>query len=84
MWSLGGWGVLKGDRHHIWNKHFTLCGCVCVYVCVCVCVSEAGGTVRLYKQAACYFLAAALPETLEALSEAPRHHLEVVSKRKAS
>ena len=84
--------MLKGDRHHIWSKHCTLCGCGCVCVCVracvracvCACVraSDAGGTVCLCKQAACYFLAPVPLETLEALSETPRQHFEVASKRK--
>ena len=28
-------GALSSDRHHIWNKHCTLCVCVCVCVPVC-------------------------------------------------
>lgn len=54
-----------------------------MWLCLCVCVCEVGGTVRLCKQAASYFLALVPPETLEALSEAPLCHLKVVSKRKA-
>ncbi len=53
---------------------------LCVIVCVCVCV--VGRAVHLCKQAACYFLAPALPATLEALSEAPPCHFKVVRKRK--
>lgn len=56
--------------------------CVADCVCVSLCVCEVGGTVCLCKQAACYFLALVLPETLEALSEAPLCHFKVVGKKK--
>lgn len=62
----------NGDRYRMWSNYCTLCGFVYVFV----------STVHLCKQAACYFLAPVPLETLEALWEAPLHHLEVVSKRK--
>lgn len=38
---FGAGGAFRGDRHHIWNEHCTLC--VCVSTCVVgetVCVSK--------------------------------------------